>query len=57
MEFYAWMKMVDERIAAELGGLDSGDIDDWNYRDAYNDGVDPTTAALEALENAGFTWE
>jgi Family of unknown function (DUF5419) len=55
MTFEVWMTVVNERIASVLLGLDSDDIPDWGYWDAWNDGVNPNEAACEALKEAGMT--
>lgn len=52
--FHSYMIEVDREVRA-LTGLSWLDIEDFTYRDAYDDGVDPETAAREALENSG--WE
>lgn len=52
--FDHYMTTVDREIYARTT-LTSSDFEDWNYRDAYDDGVDPEDAAIQALENAG--WE
>lgn len=53
-DFQAYMVAVNTEIEARTG-LGFMDIEDWGYRDAYADGVDPKDAAVRALENAG--WE
>lgn len=52
--FHTWMIEVSREIETRTS-LEWWEIEDWNYRDAYDDGVDPDTAAIRALENAG--WE
>lgn len=49
----AWMKKVDEHIAVRCGGLTSADLDDWRYRDDFEDGLTPGTSANKAINNAG----
>lgn len=51
--FDHYMTTVDREIYARTG-LTSSDLEDWSYRDAYDDGTDPEDAAVQALENAGW---
>jgi len=54
MKFSEWMRCVDadmERIV----GLTSDCIADYEYRDCFDDGLDPIQAVQEALENAGYS--
>lgn len=53
MTFEEWLSRVDLSIQS-LVGLTHDDIDDWCYRDAYEDDVSPAVAARRALSNAGF---
>jgi Family of unknown function (DUF5419) len=48
--FAIWLKLVDR----SLGVVSHRDIADWSWRDAYNDGVEPSEAAKEALAADGF---
>lgn len=54
--FHQYMVAVDREIQARTG-LGFLDIEDWTYRDAYDDGVDPEDAAIQALENSGWEGE
>ena len=47
--FEAWMKEVDRRIEASIG-LSSADLPDICYRDMYDDGATPASAAREAIK-------
>lgn len=49
--FPEWMKAVDEIIERRLG-LSSADLPDCCYRDWYDEGVSPLTAAVRAIRNA-----
>ena len=52
MTFEEWMKEVNQEILNRtMGAISYNDLDDWHYRDAYDDGVSPAEAAEEALEN------
>ncbi len=50
--FKNWMAKVDAILAKKLGGLDSSDLPDWMYFDAFDDGMSPATAAKKALKAA-----
>ena len=50
-EFEAWMAKVDAVLVKKCG-LDSSDLPDWMYRDAFEDGASPASAAKEALKAA-----
>ena len=50
--FDAWMAKVDAIIRAKTGGLDSRDLPDWAYFDAFEDGYSPGAAALAARRAA-----
>lgn len=52
--FEQWMKEVNDAIF-NTAYVDSRDLPDWHYRDAFDDGMDPKDAAVEVLEEAG--WE
>jgi len=51
--FASWMHQVDTLLDAAVG-LVSSDLEDVNYRDWYEDGVKPASAAKRAIRNAGF---
>jgi hypothetical protein len=51
MTFDEWLKAVDTIITAKLG-LSRDDLPDCCYRDWYDDGVTPKTAAFRAIRNA-----
>jgi hypothetical protein len=48
-EFTAWMKKVDAHIAAKCCGLTSDDLPDICYRDLFDDGTSPASAARKAI--------
>jgi len=48
MEFKNWFAKVDAIMAAHYG-LGAGDLPDWNYRDAFDEGMEPTDAARHAI--------
>jgi hypothetical protein len=52
-KFQAWMREVDAAMEAEVG-MGHADLPDWNYRDAFDDGMDAADAADEALAEAGW---
>ena len=49
--FETWLEQVNGYMA-RLCGMSAYDLPDWNYRDAYDDGVKPTTAAKRAIRAA-----
>ena len=49
--FTAWMAKVDALMARSCG-MSSMDLPDWNYRDAYDDGASPSSAARQAIRAA-----
>jgi hypothetical protein len=51
--FEQWKQEVD-RAVQSLAGLSADDLEDWGYRDAYDDGMSPKRAAIHALANSGF---
>lgn len=48
MSFKEWMAKVDA-ILIKKCGLDSRDLEDWMYADAFEDGYSPAAAARAAL--------
>ena len=50
-DFDTWMKQVDAEIDARCG-MTSGDLPDWMYRDAFEDGTSPKSAARQAISAA-----
>lgn len=53
LTFEEWMKEVDKHIGRACG-MSHNDIDDFRYRDCYDDECRPGEVAEEALANAGF---
>lgn len=51
MSFSAWMAKVDAFISAKYG-VDSSDIPDWMYHDAWEDGMSAASAAKKAVKAA-----
>jgi hypothetical protein len=51
--FEQWMAKVDA-VLVRTCGLTSGDLADWMYGDAYDDGVSPREAAQEVLAENGW---
>ncbi len=49
-EFEDWLADVD-KILTERVGLPSGDLVDWNWRDAYDGGSEPEDAASDYIED------
>ena len=54
LTFSQWMHNVDLVIACKAGGLESTDLPDYCYRDEYEDGTSPTTAANRAIRAACY---
>jgi hypothetical protein len=54
LSFEEFMKRVDAHIQLRAGGLGVDDIEDFDYRYAYIDGVSAKETALDALKNAGW---
>lgn len=54
--YRAWLAEVNREIQYRTS-LGISDIEDWTYRDAYDDGKDPEEAAILALENSGWEGE
>jgi hypothetical protein len=53
LRFAVWLWTVDRVLLAAVG-LGSSDLEDWTYRDAFDDGVRPGEAARAALDYAGY---
>jgi hypothetical protein len=51
--FEEYMRAVDAAIASKVGGMDSNDLPDYCYRDAYDDGEGPASVARKAIRAAG----
>ena len=51
MTFEEWKCQVDQHLM-NLCGMESDDIDDWDYYVAWEDGRSPMAAAKQALEAA-----
>ena len=49
-----WMKEINDYLE-KRHGLHSLDLEDWRYRDDYDEGISPMQSARRALRNAG--WE
>lgn len=49
--FGDWMEEVDAALE-RLSGMSSGDLPDWPYRDAYDDGLNPISVAREVLSES-----
>lgn len=48
MTFAKWLVLVDVALVSRVGMV-SGDLADWNWRDAYDDGYTPSDAVTDAL--------
>jgi hypothetical protein len=46
--FALWLRLVDKRMIGSVG-VSHRDIADWTWRDAYDGGQSPSSAALDAL--------
>ena len=53
LTFETFMQAVDTQLIVECG-LTSSDLEDWNYRDAFNDESSPIETALDVLDYVGF---
>jgi hypothetical protein len=51
-DYNAWMARVEAQLD-KLVGCGSLDLPDWGYRDAYENGMTPSEAARDAVEEAG----
>jgi hypothetical protein len=51
--FALWMTLVNMRIVRRLG-LTAWDVEDWRWRDAFDDGSSPRDAVTDALEDLGY---
>lgn len=49
--FEEWMRAVDAEIERRVH-LSASDIDDWRYRDDYDEGLTPKRSAARAIANA-----
>jgi hypothetical protein len=49
--FTMWMAKVDA-LMVKYCTMSSMDLPDWNYRDAYDDGMSPSRAARSAISAA-----
>lgn len=52
MKFQEWLAKVDEKLEA-FAGVCMLDLPDWRYAEAYEDGLQPITAARLAVAAAG----
>ena len=53
MSFDRWMAKVNQALE-DMVGLDSRDLPDWCYRDAFDTGMAPDEAADDVLCEAGL---
>lgn len=51
--FDLWKECVD-RECVRLVGLGADDLDDYLYRQAFDEGLDPTTVAKKAIRASGY---
>ena len=52
LSFETWMREVDVQCWRR-GGCSTGDLPDVNYREWFDNGLSPKSAACRALKNAG----
>ena len=52
LTFETWEKAVDREVANRLCGLGKDDLPDCPYREWYDDGVTPNSAARMAIARA-----
>jgi hypothetical protein len=50
-DFDAWMVSVDKAVIAE-SGMSYKDLPDWDFRTAFDDGIDPKTVAASVIADA-----
>jgi len=53
LTFEAWMEQVNARLETKFQ-VSAADIEDWDYRDAFDDGYTVNEAAKAAIMNAGW---
>lgn len=53
MTFEQWLAAVDREVIA-ICGISVHELPDWDFWNAWNDGVPPEEAAEEVLINADF---
>lgn len=51
--FEQWMEEVNVALVS-MCGMGSEDLPDWNYWDAWDDGISPKSAAADVLEEAEY---
>lgn len=51
--FAVWLQALDQAVQRRVL-VRYDDLEDWRYRDAYDDGMSPVDAAVEMLEDAGW---
>jgi hypothetical protein len=49
LSFEEWLEMVDAEVWSRAG-CSYSDLSDWNYADAFEDGMRPKTAARKAIK-------
>ena len=48
--FDLWKNLVDRKFEEHFGGLNSDDFEDWLWHDAFSDGLTPSQAFRDWLE-------
>lgn len=48
LTFEQWLRAVDIEVV-KITGLSTEDFADWNFSDAYEDGIEPRQAAIDML--------
>lgn len=56
VHFAVWLQALDQAVARRIG-LGYRDLEDWAYRDAYDEGMTPKQAAVEMLADNGYDFE
>lgn len=51
--FALWMRALDRHLLRGIG-LRHTDLEDWHYRDGFEEGLSPAEAARAVLDNSGF---
>lgn len=52
-EFAMWMVLVDRQLFRRIG-LGHLDVEDWVWRDSYDEGLSPKEASISALTELGY---
>ena len=56
LSFEEWMKQVD-RVFGIATGMSTADVEDFPYRDWYEDGIRPARAANDVIKSLRYAGE